>query len=314
MLNEGYKLSPKAADRTRTIVRAAIANYEAANQPVRESYTQPFNEERLALVENTHRRKVLTDRYISFSETVRSALVTEALYKIYKEAVADNLVEDVTNRAIMRGIVSEYVTENGCYEILNRMKKASVVTSQMYNTINEMTQKILESVDKDDPNTFTITPNMKDEFFKQLDYSDSEAVSDAIKARVSDEVNDFVTANAKDHEDINAALKDAQDKIENVPETEQDLREAYEQKAKRQILAIRTAPKNVFHAMVSAVCESTLKNQTEYAEFMHEGHLDVDKVVDRVSLMYTFMETLNTSRMEKIDEAYLEAMLENLRA
>jgi len=313
MLNEEYKLSPKAAERNRTIIRAAIANYEAAHQPVRESYTQPFNEERLALVENTHRKKVLQDRYVSFGETVRSALVTEAIYKIYKEATADNLVEDTMNRAIMRSIVSEYVAENGCYEILNRMKKASVMTSQMYNTITETAQKILESVDKDDPNTFTITPDMKDEFFKQLDYSDSEAVSDAIKARVSDEVNDFVTANAKDHEDINAALKDAQDKIENVPETEQDLREAYEQKARRQVLAIRTAPKNVFHAMVSAVCESTLKNQAEYAEFMHEGHLNVDKVVDRVALMYTFMETLNTARMEKIDEAYIESMLENLR-
>lgn len=313
MLNEGYKLSPKAAERTRTIIRAAIANYEAANTPVRESYTQPFNEERLALVENTHRKKVLTDRYISFVETVRSALVTEAIYKIYKEATSDKLLEDTMNRSIMRGIVSEYVTENGCYDILDRMKKASVITSQMYNTINEITQKILESVDKNDPNTFTITPDTKDEFFKQLDYSDSQAVSDAIKSRVTDEINDFVTANAKDHEDINAALKDAQEKIDNVPETEQDLREAYEQKARRQVLAIRTAPKNVFHAMVSTVCESTLKNQTEYAEFMHEGHLNVDKVVDRVSLMYTFMETLNTSRMEKIDEAYIESMLENLK-
>ena len=30
MLNEEYKLSPKAAERNRTIIRAAIANYEAA--------------------------------------------------------------------------------------------------------------------------------------------------------------------------------------------------------------------------------------------------------------------------------------------
>lgn len=314
MLNEGFKLSPKAAERTRTIVRAAIANYEAANQPVRESYTHPFQEERLAIVENTHRKQVIADRYISFGETVKSALVTEAIYKIYKEATDGRLVDDVTNRSIMRGIVSEYVNENTCYDILDKMKRASVLTSQMYNTINETARKILESVDKNDPSTFTITSDMKDEFFKKLDYSDSEAVSDAIKARVSSEVNDFVTANAKDHEDINNALKDAQEKIENTPESATDIREAYDQKARRQILAIRTAPKNVFHAMVSAVCESTLRNQTEYAEFMHEGHLNVDKVVDRVELMYTFMETLNTARIEKIDEAYLESMIENLKA
>ena len=313
MYNEDFKISAKAANKTRAVINAAIAYNEAKNAPVTESKVQAYSAERLAIAENLQHKKAIRDRYISFAETVRSTLLTEALYRVYKESTEPFLLKDPANCSIMRSIVSEYVRENTYYDIMNKMKKGSVFTSQIHNIINEYTEKILESVDKEDPSTFTITPDMKDEFFKQLDYSDSEAVSDAIKARVSDAVEDFVSANAKDHEDINAALKSAQEKIDSAPDGNTDIRESYDMKARRRVTEIRTAPKSVFHKMVSAVCESTLKHPKEMVEFMSEGHLNLDKIVDRVNLMYTFMETLNTARVEKIDENYLENMIINLK-
>ena len=192
------------------------------------------------------------------------------------------------------------------------MKTASVATSSMYNTINETATRIFESVDKDNPETFAIKPEMKDEFFKQLDYSDSAAISDAINRRVSDAMQDFVSANTKDHEDITAALQKAQEKIAEVPEEDVELREMYEINAKRAVTEVRNRPKGVVHSMVVAMSESVMKHPEMHDEFMFEGHLDMKKIVSRTSLMYTFMEMLNTSRIDIIDEVYIENIIKGL--
>ena len=39
----------------------------------------------------------------------------------------------------------------------------------------------------------------------------------------------------------------------------------------------------------------------------------MDKITNRVALMYNFLEMLNTTRLEKIDGAYLENVIEGLK-
>ena len=312
MFSEDYKVSEKQAKATRAFVNAAIANYNesATVKPVK--HTDPFSGEAKMVMENVTRRENLSTRYNTFSETVRNALVTEAIYKIYKEAVSDELKADQTNRSIMRAIVNKYVYENGYDNIMNRMKTGSTLLSEMHRIITKNTKAILEEVDKSNPETFRITPEMKDEFFKSLDYSDSEAISDAIRTRVSDAMQDFITANTKDHEDITAALQQAQEKIAEVPEEDTELRECYEMQSKRRINQIRNHPKSVLHSMISSMCESAMKHPDTHAEFMSEGHLDMDKIVDRTTLMYTFMETLNTARIDKVDETFIAETIKGL--
>lgn len=313
MYDTDFKVSSRYANSTKAFVTAAINSYNEANtpdEPVKKK--SPYYHERNMIMENMIHRDSVSNRYHSFSESVRNILVVESLYKIFKESVSDEIKNNNVNLSIMRSIVSQYVHENNYAEILNRMKTASIFMAEMYNTITDTTKAILEGVDKSDPSTFTVTPEMKDDFFKQLEYSDSEAISDAIKSRVSDSIQDFVTANTKDHEDITAALQQAQEKINSVPEEDVSVRESYEMRAKRKIAEIRNAPKNVFHAMVSAMCESVLKHPETHYEFMNEGHLDIDKIVNRVSLMYTFMEMLNTARIDKVDSAFIESVIKNL--
>ena len=39
----------------------------------------------------------------------------------------------------------------------------------------------------------------------------------------------------------------------------------------------------------------------------------MDKIVDRAKLMYGFMETLNTSRLQNIDEVFITDIIEGLK-
>lgn len=306
------KVSSKYANSTKRFIDSIISNYNESNVPEK-SIDKRLNEDAKMVLENTVRRDNALNRYHSFAQTIRNVLVTEALYSVYKDSVSDDLKDDPTNVTVMRSIVNQYVQDNGYDKVLDNMKTASVAMSEMYNVITKCSKSILESVDKTNPDTFVITPDMKDEFFNQLNYSDNEEISKAINNRVSDAMQDFITANTKDHEDIEQALNQAQENIEKSPEEDVELKEFYEMKGRRKVSEIRNAPKGLLHGMVSAMCESVIKHKELHNEFMTEGHLNMDKIVSRVSLMYTFLETLNTTNIETIDECYIESLIKDLK-
>lgn len=267
-----------------------------------------------------------TTRYRSFSETVRNCLVVEALYKMYSNAIDPVLKADQSNRSIMRKIVTEYVNENGYNIILTNMRKASVPMCEMYNVINNSINSILEDCDQTNPDTFVIKNEDKDQFFNNLDCTNTEDVEEAISDRVSNAMADFINTNNNDHEEITNTLKNAQEKIDNVTSADDgednneesittpdgNVQESYQSLARAKVNRIRTAPKGVFHSMVSALSESVLKHEDMHDEFMTEGHLNMDKIVDRTRIMYTFIEMLNTSRLDKVDEAFISETITNL--
>ena len=222
---EDVKISERHKRGLQTMVNAAIDRY---NESIKENkspdYKLVYSKESSPILETVFTREANNSRYNTFAQSVRSSLLTEALYKVFKDSLPAEIKEESANITVMRSIVSSYVNENGYYDIMNRMRTASTTMSCIHNTITEACEAILEDVNKDDPITFTIDMDDKDEFFKQLDYNDTSAITDAICNRVSDSIEDFVTANTKDHEDITNALKQAQEKIDSIPpESEESL-------------------------------------------------------------------------------------------
>lgn len=309
-MNENLKLSERRMKLNRTIMEAAISNYNDKMSVKESAHNRDENKE--MVLEGTMNRENGLKKYQSFVEDVKNGLVVEALYKVFSEAVSEEIKSDLSNRNVMRAIVNQYVHENDYSSIMNKMRSASVPMNNMYNAIVESSKVILENVDKADANTFKITSDMKDEFFKQLDYSDSAAISDAINARVADAMTDFITANSKDHEDITNALKKAQEKIDDTVESDNtSIAESYNIIAKREISKINARPKSILHSMVSAMCESVITHPEMHSEFMNEGNIDMDKVVTRTTIMYTFMEMLNTAKLDKVDENTIKSMIKS---
>ena len=312
MYSDDFKMPKRYAAANKAYVESVISEYnkKMEDEPVRKNNVYSESDR---IMETVARRQNARNRYNSYSESIRTTLVTEALYNLFKESAPAKISNTPSDRSIMRAIVNEYVNDTGYTEILNRMKTASVPMSEMHNIIVSNTKAILEEADKDNPDTFVVTPEMKDNFFDQLNHSDSEDINNAIKDRVSDAMEDFVTANTKDHDDIQNALNKAQEEVGETPDDEEELKEYYVYKAKREAAEIRNAPKGVLHSMISSMCEGVIRNQEQNREFINEGHLDMDKITNRVALMYNFLEMLNTTRLEKIDGAYLENVIEGLK-
>lgn len=311
MYNDDFKMPKRYAAANKAYVESVINEYnkKMEEKPAKNNVYSESDR----IMETVASRQNARNRYNSYSESIRTTLVTEALYNLFKESAPESISSNPSDRSIMRAIVNEYVNDKGYTEILNRMKTASVPMSEMHNIIVSNTKAILEEADKDNPDTFVVTPEMKDNFFDQLNHSDSEDINNAIKERVSDAMEDFVTANTKDHDDIQNALNKAQEEVGETPDDEEELKEYYVYKAKREAAEIRNAPKSILHSMISSMCEGVIRNQDQNREFINEGHLDMDKITNRVSLMYNFLEMLNTTKLEKINSAYLENVIEGLK-
>lgn len=314
MYGDNFKFSDRHIRSTKAYTEALINSYQERNTTSEENKmgsNYVYEAESRMIAEQTNARENIGARLQSFSNSVRHNLLIEALYYIFENSM-DHGDKNTNTSTIMRSIVSEYVNENGYFDIMDRMKKASPTTFMIHKIITESHKNIMESVDKNNPDTFRIAPEMRDEFFKQLNYSDSQAVSDAINQRVADAMTDFVDSNTKDHEDITAVLKQAQEKIGDVEPEDDSLKEAYTRIANGKANDIRNRPKNVLHTMIHSMCESVLKHNELHGEFMTEGKLDVPSIVDRVKVMYTFMEMLNTSKIDVVDEAFINNVIKDL--
>ena len=303
---------------TKEYINLCIENYNNAEEEIKaqqnknkdvELEIQRINE---SVYEMQASKTKLHNDFQQFSEGVKSTLLSECLYKVFNEALGIHK-ESTINNNIKRSLINTFIKEQGVNTLLNQFKNSSYILHSFSTLVNESYAKILSEVQKDKPETFCIDKNMKDEFFDKLNMEDVDDVVTSIRSRVASAMEEFIQTNINNKIDIEDTIKEAQKKIENAKSEE--LRESYEQLAKRQISLIknRTA-KNVFSAMVSTMSEQVLKEEVFRNEYMLDNKLNIDKIVERCEILYTFLEMVNTMKIANVNENYIKEVLDNLNA
>ena len=251
-------------------------------------------------------------RFASYSESVTHALLSECIYHVFKNSMRKELLEQENVTAMMRAMVGEFVKEDSA-DILYKMRNKTATLSEMYNLITSTKKTILENVDQFDPSSFRIDREVKDNFFEKLDLMDTESIENAIRERVTNAVDDFMTANKQDHDRIMGALQMTKDKLEEVKNEPEEVKESYQRISKQYIGKVRNRKKSVFESMVSAMCESVMKDDVLKEQYSEGAKLNIGKIVDRIETMYTFIECVNTMKLYDVDEAYMKSVIDSLR-
>lgn len=251
-----------------------------------------------------------------FCENIKSNLLSECIFSVYKESFGIELKNDYST-SMRRNLVNQFIKENGAENLLRQFRSGTVLQSEFAYLVDSTYKKIMESYDANDPDCMLnadfakIDPQLTDDFFNKLDDEDTSTVSAAIKQRVADAITEFIDQNTADKQDIKDVLTSAQEKIDNT--SDKNLQESYQHLATRKITDIRGRKRNVFGAMVQAMGEAVMKSDILKTEFMNEGSLDMDLIVERVTTLYTFIETLNTIKAINIDEAYITDLIDSLK-
>jgi hypothetical protein len=269
-----------------------------------------YNEASLAIFE-AQKKTVSTAKLLeNFLVGAKESLLAECIYSVYNKAL-DITKQTYENDLVKRNLVNSFVKENGADALIRRFKNQSILLSEFAIITEKYYNKIKETVDKNNPDSFTIAPEIQDDFYAELDMADVDDVVLTIRERVARSAEEFINKNIADKMDIQDIIQGAQERIGST--TSDDIKESFNMQAKNKIHAVRDRNKNVYHKMVELTCEAAIKNEDMKKAFMIDNKLDMDKVIESVDLMYTLLETINTAKMSKIDESYIEEMLDSMR-
>lgn len=252
----------------------------------------------------------LEGKYRKFTKELKESLISECIMSLYNKSLGVQL-ENAHQDAIKRNLVNQFVEENGADNLLRSFKKNSFLLAEYARISEKYYNIVIEGCDKKNENTFIMEPADKDDFYADLEIPESDEVASVIKLRVSSAINHFNDAYQTDRAEIKNILQDSQEKIQSADS--ESMKESYELAAKRKINSVRNKRvQNVFENMVIKTAKAAMDNDNAKNVYLNEsGKLDMDTIVDNCSIMYTFLEVLNTAKIQKIDESYITNLLDN---
>ena len=298
-------------------------------QLMRESAEREYNDEqeRIKKEENIHemQMKESQERFTKYMHeqslnvtnrnnyitNLKEAMLSECLMKLYTESSVTPLTS--SDKIVAKNLVNKFIKENGVYGLISSFKTKNFLLSEFarivnkYSTLNEK----CEDCRPGEAREFTITPERKDDFFKELEDIDVEDASKLIKTRVSDAMSDFVDSNVSNKLDFEEVIQAAQDKIAKTDD--EHIAEQYSSMAKRKINEMKMSrEKNIFHCLVESLSTAAFKDETLKAKYINEASLDMESVVNDAQLVYTMLEMVNTTNMIEVNESFVNDYIKSL--
>lgn len=290
--------------------------YKADQEKV-ETATAAVARERNELIrqEMARQRELLEglDERQSALQSIKEALVSECLYKLYKESCGFPLTK--TDKVVAKNLVNKFVKENGAWDLLNSFATKNIILSEFYRICNKYYNRILENDQECCDIAATkpiIEPDTIDDFYRELEEVDVADASKMIKDRVADAITDFVDSNAASKIEYEEVIKQAQDKASAI-DGDEAVKEEFIDVARRTIMESRIhKERNVFGYMVEALTTSVFKDETLREKYIHEASVDMDGIVNSAQLIYTMLEMVNTTEMIRVNEQFISEYLNSL--
>lgn len=249
----------------------------------------------------------------SFLSNTKTALMTECLFKLFKESSVTPLSS--SDSVIARNLVNKFVIENTANELINNFATKNLLLSEFSRITKKYYDIVVEKCDEmsstSDCRDFCIGQDVTDEFLKELEDVDTYDASKLIKQRVADAMSEFIDSNIEQKLEYEDIIKTAQEKMDTTDN--EAVAEQYSMMAKRKINEMRlNREKNIFHCVVESLTNSVLKDDVLKQKYMNEATIDMDKVVNSAQLIYTMIEMVNTTNMVNVDEAYMNEYIKSL--
>ena len=307
-LNEDYRL-----------LREESYKYDEACNKKEEAAKIKADKDAEAIQERRDNKHAKKFKLQNFKKSVKDKLTEEAFQRIFDKCLGDCIFTDDNTKEYSKSLVCEYVQENGSDNILMNIKGKSLLLSELASCINSAYDRIIEAVDPDDENTFEVDQTEMDNFFEDLDMDDFDDVTSLIKTRVASASAAFVQQNINDKIDLYDSMRDTQEKINNlkqdVRQSDEDfeqVKESYMNINRRKASRISERPRSLYEQMVYNASETVLKNESLRESFSNNDKLDMDKIVESVNVMYTFLEMVNTLKIENVNEQYIMNVLNDM--
>ncbi len=268
-------------------------------------------------VKNSVKKEAECKAAREFSESVTSYLVETSIGTIFDHIVEEECgnTEDLK---IGHSIIKDIVESNNPYTMLRTMATKNLVLSQIssyceeyHDLLMESAKKECEKCNEDEDFSYKMDKLIADEFIDKIKEVVPEKAIKIIRNRVAKSITDFIDQQAEDKATIMDIYNKANEKIKSLPAaTTESVIADYKRIAKSEATKVYSKNTNLFGAMVRIFGENVVK--TRSAGFINEsGSINMKKVINLNSVVYTVMETVNTMEFCTITEDDIKQMLVN---
>lgn len=262
-------------------------------------------------------REKVYNEYLAFTEDAKVYLLSEALSKILIECLNGESTKFVNYG---KSLCEHFVREEGYDNLMRRFRTSTQFLAEMEICVREACCGIVGKVDKTNNLTFTIQNNDQNKFFDSLKGLSIDRVSKKITERVCDAAEEFVQRNVDAKLDIEELAAKTKERIDKAKEKKNDaladkIQKEQMEMYKRGVEQIKNRPtQNVYEHMMNKVSKCVLENAELKDKYINEsGQFDLSIVEEQVKVMYTFLEMVNSLKIKKVTNKYIEECLSSIQ-
>lgn len=263
-----------------------------------------------------------------FRDQLKESLVAECVYHLCSKSIPGFMTDSLNQKSgtivenMERGFSLDFVRENGGADrLLKHWRKGSNLLAEYAAIIDRTYDSIMERADKDCEETHGVCPEEKSKFFSDLAMATPDQVVESIKDRMVSSINSFMDENKAMKDNVMDIVNTTSVRVEKKPDEESDESVKEESARLRNTIIKRKvrdlqdrSPKSFFGEMVKLTANNIMLDDTVRPQYIGEnGKLSMDLIVETSALMLGVIETANTTNMVKIDQDYLNGILESMQ-
>ena len=256
--------------------------------------------------------------YVDFISNSRDYFLSEAIDMILQASLDEETSKE--DREYGKALVEGFVKENGSLKLLSGFANKSLLLAGIADVVKESQQKVVHSCKEDSSKTLKINKTIEDDFFTKLIGLKDEEITQKINERVCNALEDFVQSNVNDKLDLEELAEKTQQKIESIKAKDKEQRDtianSYTESYNREVQRIKQRANrkvSVYEQIMDSITRSIVSDESIRESFLLEsGQLDTTKIRGKVTVLYTFLEMLNTTKIVNVNESYIEKILKQM--
>ena len=264
--------------------------------------------------------KKVREAYLEFKSMVKDTCLQYAIEGMMETAIEKASLSD-RDQNMLHGLVNNYIKESGgAGNIFVASSGKTLVLDLIKEEVEETSEEIIAKADPKDTNTFIIDKKDLELMMNKLNKNDDfEDVKTAIAVRVVGAEDSFITNCEAEKQKMEEIMTSAEDKAKEIDadpnirdEVKEDIKQEAVNNAKHKLFMMNESPKKaVYDEMVRRLSRSAIRNHRE-AFLQENGHINTERIYTTVKTIYTLIEALNTSKLEKVDEVFIESVMKEI--
>ncbi len=260
------------------------------------------------------------EQKVKYHNTVLTEMLGTALKAVYISALQKEHSLTESDIKLAESLVDNLIQEKGgAKAMLRSMDNTTYFQNTIVKLVEDAAEEAEASADEEEKDFEEVPEESKEEMLDKMEKEDS--VDDAVEmiaSRIANAEEEFIQKNKEDKEKIEAIVADINQRIDAVkadPTTSDEVKEEEEDQLNQEMAyKIRSFDNKrsipIYEHMMKSVASYIIKDKDLREVYCAEnGKVKIDRAITTGTVIYGFLEFVNTTKLVKVNEEYVEKVI-----